>query len=172
MSKIGLFYGSKRGDTENVAYRIKEEFDALADGLVTVFNVKRVELTRMTEFDKIILGSSTWEGGNLQMHWMRALPQMDSLDLSGKQVAVFGLGDQAEFADTFQGAIGILAKKARERGAELVGLWPTEGYTFSASLGVENGHFLGLSLDNLNQHHLSNQRIKTWVGQLQQEFGL
>ncbi len=172
MAKIGLFYGSKRGDTETAAWQIKEEFDQVEKDLVTVMNVKRIELSKMCEFDKVILGSSTWEEGNLQQFWMRALPQMDSLDLVGKQVAVFGLGDQMEFPTTFQGAIGILAKKARERGADLVGCWPTDGYTFEVSSGVENGHFLGLALDNTNQYEMTDRRIKAWVEQLKSEFGI
>jgi flavodoxin I len=172
MTSIGLFYGSKRGDTENVAYGIKEAFDAIQPDLLTVFNVKKVELSKMMEFEKLILGSSTWEGGNVQMNWLRKLPQMESVDLSGKQVAVFGLGDQMEFADTFQSAIGVLARKARDQGAELVGRWPTEGYTFTASEGVEDGHFFGLSIDTMNQHHLTDKRIKMWVEQLAKEFGV
>jgi flavodoxin I len=172
MAKIGLFYGSKRGNTQSAAERIKEEFDGIEPDMVTVFNVKKVALEKMNEFDKIILGSSTWEDGDLQMHWKRAFPQLDGIDLNGKQVAIFGFGDQAEFSTTFVSALATLAEKARERGAELVGYWPTEGYTFESSPAVENGHFVGLSLDNTNQYQLTNKRIKGWVEQLSREFGL
>lgn len=172
MGRIGLFYGSKRGDTRNAAEKIKEEFDAVQKDLVVVYNVKRTDLSQMAEYDTIILGSSTWEEGGLQEHWLRVFPQMDELDLQGKRVAIFGLGDQYEFSTSFQGAIGILARKSRERGAEVVGLWPTEGYHFESSPAVENGHFLGLALDNINQYELTNRRIKAWVGQLAKEFDL
>lgn len=172
MPKIGLFYGSKRGDTADAAFKIKEAFDGIAEDLVTVFNVKKVDLSRLEEFDKLILGSSTWEDGDLQMHWKRAFPQMDAIDLSGKQVAVFGLGDQSEFSTTFQSAMGTLARKARERGAELVGAWPTDGYRYKVSPGVEDGVFLGLALDNMNQHEMTDKRIQTWVQQIAKDFGV
>lgn len=172
MPKIGLFYGSKRGDTADAAIKIKEVFDTIEQDLVAVFNVKKVDLSQLEEFDKLILGSSTWEDGDLQMHWKRAFPQMDAIDLSNKQVAVFGLGDQSEFSTTFQSAMGTLARKARERGAALVGFWPIDGYQFKESPGVENGVFLGLALDNMNQYELTDKRIQTWVQQIAREFGL
>lgn len=173
MAKIGLIYGSKYGNTQSAAARIKEEFDAIEEGIVSVFSVKKVTLAdTLADYDKLILGSSTWEDGDLQMHWKRAFPQLDDVDLSGKQVAVFGLGDQSEFSTTFQGAMAMLADKARERGATLVGAWPTEGYTFFECPAVEDDMFVGLALDNTNQHQLTNERIKTWVQQIAEEFGV
>ncbi len=172
MPKIGLFYGSKRGDTADAAEQIQKIFNKIEKDLVDVYNVKKVELTKLTEYDKIILGSSTWEEGELQLHWKRAFPQMDEIDLSGKQVAVFGLGNQSEFSTTFQSAIGTLARKARERGAELVGFWPIDGYDFMESPAVEDDMFLGLPLDNTNQYEMTEDRIITWVQQVAQEFGL
>ncbi len=172
MPKIGLFYGSKRGDTADAAEKIKKSFDSIEKDLVTVFNIKKVEVTKLEEYDKLILGSSTWEEGDLQLHWKRAFPQMDSLDLNGKQVAVFGLGNQSEFSTTFQTAIGTLARKARERGAALVGLWPAEDYDFLESPAVEGDHFLGLALDNTNQYELTEDRIDIWVQQIAREFGI
>ncbi|NJP04950.1 MAG: flavodoxin [Chloroflexaceae bacterium] len=172
MAKIGLFYGSKRGNTADAAMTIKESFDQVEPDLVEVHNVKRIELSKMNEYEKIILGSSTWEAGQLQMHWKRAFPQMDEIDLHGKQVAVFGFGNQSEFNTTFQGGIAILSQKARERGADLVGLWPIDGYQVADCPAVEDGHFVGLALDNTNQHELTKERIQTWVQQLISEFGL
>lgn len=172
MPKIGLFYGSKRGDTADAAEQIQKIFNKIEKDLVDVYNVKKVELTKLEEYDKIILGSSTWEDGELQLHWKRAFPQMDEIDLSGKQVAVFGLGNQSEFSTTFQSAMGTLARKARERGAELVGFWPIDGYDFMESPAVEDDMFLGLPLDNTNQYEMTEDRISSWVEQVAQEFGL
>jgi flavodoxin I len=172
MPSIGLFFGSSKGNTESAARRIKKEFDAIQSGLVTVVDVKTGDLSTLSEYDKVILGSSTWEDGQLQEDWMEVFKQLDGMDLSGKQVAVFGFGDQYEFSNTFQSAIGILAHKARERGGELVGLWPTDDYNFDESSAVENGHFLGLALDSANQYEKTRPRIKSWVQQLGKEFGI
>jgi Flavodoxin. len=68
--------------------------------------------------------------------------------------------------------MATLATRARERGAELVGLWPVDGYEFDESPAVEDGRFVGLALDNANQYELTEDRIKTWVRQLTREFGL
>jgi flavodoxin I len=172
MTRIGLFYGSSKGSTEGAAMRIKKEFNTIQSDLVTVINVADGDLSTMADYDKIILGSSTWDDGQLQEDWRDVFDQMDSQDLSGKQVAVFGFGDQYEFPGTFQCALGILAKKARERGAELVGLWPTQGYKFEHSEGLEDGSFLGLALDSANQYEMTRKRIKAWVQQLAREFEL
>jgi flavodoxin I len=173
MQKIGLFYGSKRGNTQDAATRIKEAFDAIEQDLVTVVNIKKVEDPSIfAKYDVLILGSSTWEKGQLQAHWKRFLPTLETLDLTGKKVAVFGLGDQSEFCTTFQGGMGILARKVRERGGELVGFWPNEGYTFVESPALEEGQFPGLALDYMNQGELTKERIETWVQQLQGELSL
>jgi flavodoxin I len=169
---IGLFYGSSNGNTEGAARMIKEAFDQVQPDLVTLVNVAYDDLGTLSTYDKLILGSSSWDDGELQDDWRDVFDELDSFDLAGKQVAVFGFGDQVEYPTTFQNAIGTLAHKARERGAQLVGHWPTEGYTFEQSLAVEDGIFVGLSLDNDNQRQLTPQRINTWVQQLVKEFGL
>ena len=173
MQKIGLFYGSKRGTTEDAAMRIKEAFDSVEQDLVTVVNIKRVDDPAIfNEYDKLILGSSTWEKGKLQVHWKRFLPNLEAIELTGKQVAVFGLGDQSEFCTTFQGGMGILARTVRACGAELVGAWPVTNYCFVESPAVENDQFLGLALDYMNQDQLTKERIQTWVQQITEEFAL
>jgi flavodoxin I len=173
MSKIGLFYGSSVGNTEDAARSIQRAFDAFQPGLVSLVNIAGYASIRtMPNYEYVIIGASSWLDGGLQEDWLRVLPQMGEIDLQGKKVALFGLGDQVNYPDAFQDAIGILAQHVRQRGAVLVGRWPTEGYTFTASRGVEDGMFLGLSLDNDNQLHLTEQRVRQWVQQLLQEFGL
>jgi flavodoxin I len=71
---------------------------------------------------------------------------------------------------TFQDAQGILAVEFRARGARLIGSWPTEGYTFNASRGVENGQFFGLALDTDDAWSLTRSRITTWSTQLLNEL--
>jgi flavodoxin I len=114
----------------------------------------------------------TWNIGELQTDWEDCLEQFDDLDLHGMQVALFGLGDEGGYPDTYQDAVGILAQKVRERGAEIVGHWPTEGYDFEASLAVEDGRFLGLMLDNDTAPELTAERIMQWVHQIAAEFGV
>lgn len=172
MSGIGLFFGSDTGNTARAAELIRKEFDRFQPGLVTVTDIARCNLRDLEAYDKLILGVPTWNIGELQSDWDLLFPQMDTLNLTGKQVALFGLGDEGGYPDTYQDAIGIIGAKVRERGAQLVGYWSTAGYDFIASRGVEDGKFMGLALDNDNAPELTPERIKAWVRQLIHEFGL
>ncbi len=126
----------------------------------------------MLTFSQRILGCPTWYVGDLQDDWDAHFKELDALDLTGKQVALFGTGDQVCYSDTFGDALGILGSKCRERSAQIVGWWPTKGYDFSESKGVEDGLFFGLALDDDTQHRLSGARIQAWVAQLAAEFGI
>lgn len=172
MTGIGLFFGSDTGNTAKAAELIQQAFDAFQPGLVTVIDIAGRDLNELVAYDKLILGSPTWNIGELQFDWDTLFPQMDHIDLSGKQVALFGLGDEDGYPETYQDAIGIIGAKARERGATLVGFWSTDGYDFIESRGVENGMFMGLALDDDNAPELTPKRIKAWVQQLITEFGL
>ena len=172
MSKIGLFYGSTTGNTESVAGQIKDAFDELEADVVTVFNVAEASIEDMKGFDYLILGTPTWYDGELQDDWDEFLPNLDDLDLSAKKVALFGLGDQEDYPDTFVDGLGILANKVKERGSQLAGSWPLEGYEFDASTAVQDGRFMGLIIDEDNQDDLTGERVKTWVNQIKGEFGL
>ncbi len=172
-TKIGLFYGSTNGTTGDAAQKIQQSLNELAPGVIeTIFDVANTDVKKMLEFDALILGSSTWNFGELQDDWADVIDSLDKMDLSGKKVAIFGLGDQNGYCDTYQDAMGILAEKVLSRGAQLVGFTSTDGYDFSESRAVEDGKFMGLALDEDNQAALSDERIKGWVKQLQAEFGL
>jgi flavodoxin I len=172
MTTIGLYYGTSTGNTEDAARQIKRAFEAIQPGLVKLVDVLGKDLSAMPTFDKLIIGVPTWNIGELQTDWEDCLKQFDDLDLTGTQVALFGLGDEGGYPDTYQDAVGILAQKARERGAEIIGRWPTEGYDFEASLAVEDGQFLGLALDNDTAPELTAERIVQWVQQVAAEFGV
>lgn len=169
---IGLFYGTDTGFTEIVVKLLVEEFNLVAPGLLTVHNIGDVPVTAMQPYSRLIIGCPTWDVGQLQADWDKAYNELDTLDLSGKQVAIFGLGDQYGYPDSYCDAIGILGRKLRERGAELVGFTSTEGYEFTYSDGVENGRFMGLALDEDNESDKSPERISEWVWQLVDEFDL
>lgn len=169
MMNIGLFYGSTNGATAAVAGMIQ---DAFAERGVTVelFDIAEYLLETMLDFDHLILGISTWNVGQLQADWEAVYPELDALDLTGKQAALYGLGDQVGYPDTFLDALFFVADKVREQGATLVGKWPVEGYTFTQSWAVEEEQFLGLAVDEDNQAELTEVRVSAWVEQLLSEF--
>lgn len=172
--KIGIFYGSTTGCTESAAEAIQDQFNSHQADMATLINVADLnDLDQLLDFDKILIGIPTWDIGELQVDWSDLFDQFDDLDLSGKQVGLFGTGDQYGYPDNFQDAIGIVGKKVLEIGGEIVGRWPAEDqYDHTESLGEEDGVFMGLALDDDNQADLTDERITTWVNQLMVEFGI
>ncbi|MEX1018915.1 MAG: flavodoxin [Litorilinea sp.] len=174
---IGLFYGSSTGTTARAAAQIQQTFHAITAHAAAAWSVELLDiaefyLEEMADFKHLILGIPTWNHGQLQADWELVFEEFDNLDMHGQQVAVFGLGDQLGYPDTFGDALFFLADKVRTRGARLVGAWPTAGYQFNQSWAVEDGRFLGLMLDVDNQPELSEVRIAQWVQQLDREFGI
>ena len=170
MSEIPLYYGSSTGNTEASAELIAEEFSNQHDILIKLINVCDIDAEQLIEVDKMIIGVPTWESGELQQDWEYLFDELDDLDFSNKKIALFGQGDASGYPDTYQDAIGILAKKLRDLGAEITGKTSIDGYDFTDSVAVEGEHFLGLALDNDNEEELTEPRIQSWVTQLAGEF--
>lgn len=169
---IGLFYGTNTGYTELVVDIIEEEFSFVAPDLVTVHNIADVPAAKLLDYDRLIIGCPTWNVGQLQEDWDDAYSDLEELDLAGKQAAIFGLGDQYGYPENFCDAIGILGRKLREQGADLVGFTPVDGYEFSYSQGVEDGMFMGLALDEENESEQTRERVMEWIWQLVDAFDL
>lgn len=160
MAKIGIFYGSTTGVTEDIANRIADNL-----GDAEVHNISgNVEM--LNDYEALILGTSTWGFGDLQDDWVAVLDELADLDLSGKKVAYFGTGDQSSFGDTFIDGIGIINDEIEKTGATVVGHTSTDGYDFNESKGVVNGQFLGLAIDEVNQSDLTDERIEAWTEEL------
>jgi len=160
MPDIRLFYGSTTGNTERVAELIHAE---LGGSLAAMTNIADAQPDDLEAADALILGTSTWESGELQQDWDQFLPKLDQIDLTGKKVALFGLGDAAGFPDEFVNGLGTLAAKVKQRGGELIGPWSTDGYEFVGSTALTDGNFVGLVLDEDNQPELTDDRVKQWV---------
>ena len=160
MAKIGIFYGSTTGVTEDVANKISAKLDN-AD----VHNIAG-NLEKMNDYDVLVMGTSTWGYGDLQDDWLGVLDDMPSLNLSGKKVAYFGTGDQSSFSDTFIDGIGIIHEKIKDNGITLIGETDTDGYEFDGSRGVEDGKFLGLAIDDVNQSDLTDERVEKWTEEI------
>ncbi len=172
MARIGLFYGSSDGHTADVAERIKQRFDRIEPDLVEVADIGVIKAEELLDWDLLIFGIPTWNIGELQDDWDIFFPYLDDLDLSGKKIAIFGLGDQYGYTTTFLDAVGMLGEKVLQRGATLVGFWPTEGYQFEESLALDGDQFMGLALDEDNEPEKTDERLDRWVVQVAEEFGL
>ena len=165
MDKVGIFYGSTTGKTQEVAEKIAAYLD---DADVT--DIGDASLEDLQAYDTLILGSSTWGVGDLQDDWETVLGDLTALDLSGKQVAFFGMGSQDMYPGTFVDAIGILYDALKNSNAQFIGTWPTDGYGHLESRAERDGAFIGLALDDDSTPDLTDQRIRGWVAKLKTEI--
>lgn len=164
--KTGIFFGSTTGNTENVALQIcalisGSRMSPVADAVRTDFEA----------CDLVVLGASTWGFGDLQDDWADNLESLRAANLQGKSVAIFGLGDQIGFPDTFVDGIRDLHDAAVDAGAKIIGKCSADDYECSGSAALEEGQFLGLPLDQDNQAELIEERIHVWVDRLLREAG-
>lgn len=168
---IALFYGSSTCYTEMAGEKIR---DQLGPEKVDVFNVADDPLITAQFYSYLIFGIPTWDYGELQEHWEEVWPDLDELELRGKKVALFGLGDQVGYPEWFLDAMGYLHNKLLERGATMVGYWPSDGYEFeeSKALTADQSAFVGLALDEENEFDKTSERIRLWCEQILIEFGL
>jgi len=164
MNKIGVFYGSTTGRTEDVARRIAEKLNVPEEN---IFDASNITAQLIGGYDALVMGSSTWGAGELQDDWYDALDMLKKTDLSHKFVALFGCGDSSSYSDSFCDAIGIMYEDLKNTGCTFCGAVNTDGYTFDSSIAVVNGKFIGLPLDEDNEDNLTDDRIDNWVKSLQ-----
>jgi flavodoxin I len=167
MKNIGIFYGSTTGNTEKVAGMIQKEFGEVnAD----IYQVDIVEKEDVQKYKYLIFGVSTWGVSDLQDDFEDFLEILAKVDFSGKKVAIFGLGDQSTYADSFVDAMGILFHGLKKMGVTIVGSVSRSGYSFTGSMAFIKGKLVGLAIDEEFESHLTEQRVRNWVKQLKKEF--
>lgn len=165
MAKIGIFYGSSTGNTEAIAEKLGKLFGDEAE----VHNIDTSDKEDIEKYDYLIFGTSTWGIGDMQDDWEDFADVLPELDLNKKKVALFGVGDQVNYADSFVDGMGAIYDAIYEA-VNIVGSWPADGYTFNESAAVKNGDFVGLAIDKENQQELTDERLKKWVEILKKEF--
>jgi flavodoxin I len=163
LNVTGIFYGSSSGKTEDVAFRIRQLID---EGKSGVWDIADSSARDLLDCRSLILGIPTWGIGELQEDWSDFLPGLGELDLGGKRVALFGLGDQESYPDSFANALGTLYNALLPTGCKIVGSFPLEGYRFMESTAVSKGRFRGLVLDEENQSHLTEGRLNRWLEEI------
>ena len=168
MKKIGLFYGSDTGNTEVVAGLIQQK---IGKENVDIFDVYDCDTSDFSKYDNIIIGLSTWHDGQLVSAFDDIESDFKDIDFSGKQVALFGLGDQFGYADYFIDGVGILGNYIIAQGGNLVVEWPTDDYDYEESKADKgNGFFMGLALDEDNQDDFTEERLDKWVPMVLEAF--
>jgi len=172
MNKIGIFFGTDTGTTRLIAKKLSKK---LGDELAAKpLNVNRTAVQEFLQYDALILGTPTYgmnqlpgtDTGIQAGSWAEFLPQLEAVDLSGKCIALYGLGNQEKYSERFADSLIHLYRFFSQKGAQLVGDWDTEGYTFTHSQAVVEGRFVGLVVDQQSQSLLTEQRLDVWLEQI------
>lgn len=164
MKKTALVYWPKKGNVEQAAIKMARHFDPES---LDIFILSEVDVEKLPEYDLLIFGGSTvgadnWEDAHTSK-WFVFFNELKKVDLSGTTAAIFGLGDQILYPENFVDGMVIIRDELLEAGAEIKGAWPVEGYEFRDSNSIENGHFIGLALDEDHQPEQSDERIRDWL---------
>lgn len=170
MTSVGLFFGSDTGNTEAVAKMIQKQ---LGKENVHVQDIAKSSKEDIDNFSLLLLGIPTWYYGEAQCDWDDFFPELEKIDFSSKLVAIFGCGDQEDYAEYFCDAMGTVRDILESKGATIVGHWPTQNYEFEASKALVNDQqFIGLCIDEDRQPELTAARVETWVKQVYEEMCL
>lgn len=168
--QIGLFYGSTTCYTEIAAEKIR---DLIGHDVVSLHNIKDEPLSHAEQFEFLIFGISTWDFGELQEDWESIWSDINQVNLQGKTIALFGMGDQQGYGQWFQDALGMLHDEIAPQGVNFIGYWQnSDEYEFEASKALtdDGSQFVGLALDEDSQYDKSDLRIATWVEQIMTEY--
>ena len=160
-----IFFASSTGNSEEIANKIASKLDD-----IETFDLSGTKITKINDYDKVILGGSTWGDGELNDDWEDVWDDFCKLDLSNKTIALFGLGDQESYSDEFCSALGIIYEQVEKTGAKIVGFTSTQGYTHDASKAQIDNQFVGLVLDEDNQSDLTDERIENWVNEIKENI--
>tara|TARA_B100001248_G_C27250135_1_gene393400 strand:- start:48 stop:692 length:645 start_codon:yes stop_codon:yes gene_type:complete len=191
--KVCICYGTSNGSTAKTAKLIKDEFCRRTSNLdIDTFDLYENGPPNWKNYEFIVMGSPTYYNGQLQDDWSETVLTTTPSELSNKQVALFGLGDQETFCCTFVDSLGHLANwLLKECHANLIGYWPVQNcrkdfslanknsfdskfktkknltnYCFEESAALttyrNNQVFYGLALDQYSQKELTAARISCW----------
>uniref|UniRef100_A0A7S3Q5U7 Flavodoxin-like domain-containing protein n=1 Tax=Chaetoceros debilis TaxID=122233 RepID=A0A7S3Q5U7_9STRA len=164
-----VYYSTSTGNTETVAQYIAD-----AAGGLDIVDIGDASDDEIKGFDGLIIGAPTWHTGADEQRsgtsWDDFLyDTLPNIELEGKNVAVFGMGDQEGYGDNYCDAAGELYDLFEAKGCKMFGLTSTDGYNHSDSKAERDGKFCGLMMDEDNQYDLSEDRAKAWVEQLKSE---
>lgn len=171
MEKIVLLYWPKGGSVDKSSHMI---YESLKDYNIDIFDLASFKLENINNYDLIILGNSTvgaenWEDADNNNIWFSFFRELKNYDISKQKVALFGLGNQVLYPAHFVDGLGFLFDELKPFNVEIIGKWPTEGYSFTDSEGIVDDYFYGLALDEDYEPELTQQRIDKWIEQLKKE---
>jgi len=168
---VGIYFATTTGKTQDVAERLHA---LLSSANAPKDLADMADVSEFTKLDGLICGVPTWNTGaeteRSGTAWDGVLEDIAELDLNGKFVAVFGLGDSGSYTDNFCDAMEELHNFFKQAGATMVGYMDKSNYTFEESKSVIGDKFCGLALDEDSESDMTDDRLAKWAEQLKQEI--
>lgn len=116
MCKAIIIYGSTTGNCESIAGTIEKKL--ISKGVITTLkNVTDTSVNELIEYDLILLGSSTWNDGELQDDFIDFDKSLATANLSDKKIAIFGVGNSGW--PSFCGSVDVLETTVQLTGATI-----------------------------------------------------
>lgn len=167
---VGIFFGTSTGSTQEAADLISAAFGDASTDPIDIEEVDSVA-DEFSKHDALILGTPTWNTGadteRSGTGWDEIYySEMQELDIAGKKVAVFGLGDSISYSENYGDATGELHDVFETLNCKMMGYTSQEGYEHDDSKAIRGDKFCGLLLDAVNQEELTDDRVKNWVDKL------
>ncbi len=168
---VGIYFATTTGKTEDIADRLHELL-ANANSPKDLADIS--EASELLSHDGIICGIPTWNTGadteRSGTAWDSLLEEIGNLNLNGKKVAIFGLGDSSTYTENFCDAMEELHSYFVKAGATMVGYVDKGDYTFEESKSLIGNKFCGLPLDEDGESDLTDDRLTNWANQLKVEI--
>ena len=171
-TKVGIFFGTSTGSTQEAADLIYKQFgDEVASSPIEIDSVQGAVADEFEKYPALVVGTSTWNTGadteRSGTGWDEIYyKEMKGLNIAGKKVAVFGLGDSVSYSENYADASGELHDVFESLGCRMMGYTSTKGYLHEDSKAIRGDKFCGLLLDAVNQEELTEERVQNWVAAL------
>ncbi len=166
MKKIGIFYGTTTGTTKDIAEMIGSELNVAEND---IHDVATTSPSTVGDYEVLLIGASTWGDGDLQADMATWLDGVGALDLRGKEVAIFGCGDDS-MSETFCNGVGEIYHRLHDAHPEFIAPFNNEGYEYSHSESDVKGMIVGLCIDNINHPDETLSRVREWCAIVKSEI--
>lgn len=167
MKKTGIFYGGTvDGKTKSVTDKLAKLLNVSSEDVI---NIADASIETLYKYDRLIFGTSSWGIGGAHYDWENFVYLLSDVDFTGKKVAIFGLGDQKQYPESFVDGMGLIYCRLGAKDC-VVGFTPVEGYNYYFSMAERDNRFVGLALDDDSQPELTTPRLVAWADQLKKEF--
>jgi flavodoxin I len=120
MGDILMIYASQTGNTEQLTDMIAAYIEEIGYGVtIKSFDFDVIDVEALEQYDAIMIGTYTWDDGELPYEVEDFYIDLEKIDLTGKIVSVYGSGDS--FYDTFGGAGKLVWQQLKHLGATVIG---------------------------------------------------